>query len=126
MNKVGRKANVVYNKYRDFYVETWLLRDDIAKYPQWIEDAIIPPVRLDWGGNEKDLSAKKIMTIICVFEWVTAEGVAQLLNMKVRAARNYVKACEVALQRLEPKAQALGADHYQRTGFINKELEELK
>lgn len=125
MNKAGRKANVIYNKYRDFYVETWLLRDDISKYPEWIEDAIIPPARLSWGG-EKYLSTKKIMTILCILNYITSEAVSQLLNMNKRNARDYVTSCRLALERLEPKAQALGADQYQRTGFIDKEAKELK
>ncbi|NMY34166.1 helix-turn-helix domain-containing protein [Pseudomonas sp. WS 5412] len=99
----GRKRKVIENPFYGFIGCTtyW------GRYPVFALDIIEGIARLDWhdrtigiGGKSMPLSVRNLVVILESLPVVTNEGVEDLLQLRERHARRYVKAIELIVPRM--------------------------
>lgn len=99
----GRHAKMIQNPFFGFIgaYTYW------ERYPVFAQDIIEGVARLDWndrpigeGGKSMPLSVHNLAVILESFPIVTTEAVQELLQLRDRHARRYVKAIELIIPRM--------------------------
>lgn len=96
----GRKPKIIANPFYGFIGCTTIW----GRYPVFAMDIIEGVARLDWhdrptgiGGKSTPLSVRNLVMILESFPTITNEAVEDLLQLKERHARRYVKAIELII-----------------------------
>ncbi|WP_256357735.1 helix-turn-helix domain-containing protein [Pseudomonas sp. PDM28] len=107
----GRKRTIIENPFFGFIgcMSYW------GRYPEFAMDIIEGVARLDWhdrpigkGGKSVPLSVRNLVVVLEYLQIVTNEAVEDLLQLKERHARRYVKAIEKIIPRMmESRPRAL-------------------
>jgi hypothetical protein len=99
----GRTAKMILNPFFGFIgaYTYW------ERYPVFAQDIIDGVARLDWhdrpigeGGKSMPLSVRNLAVILESLPIVTTEAVEDLLQLRERHARRYVKAIELIIPRM--------------------------
>lgn len=72
-------------------------------WPLWVDDVVQGIARLDWyrqGSRSVPLSGKKIVQCFAYLSTIDVYQISRLLQVGERQARRYLKACELAHDRL--------------------------
>lgn len=97
----GTKPLVIQNYIQAEMLE--VLHGGEDNWPLWVDDVVQGIARLDWyrqGERSIPLSGKKIVQCFAYLETIDAYQVSHLLHIAERQARRYVKACQLAHDRL--------------------------